>query len=114
MPKTPITLAPDLIADAPRRWKLRPILATSALALLLAPVVLDAVMLCYGQWRDLLGRPVDVRTPTLDAIADRTADAREWLWYHASSGFHRVPWDPGVVLAVAVGVMVLSMMMIRR
>ncbi len=52
-------------------------------------------------------------TPTLDAIGERVAAVREDLWYHVSSRFNRVPWNPRVVLPIAVVVMLLAMVMLR-
>jgi hypothetical protein len=112
MSKQPITLAPDLRPDRPRR-KLLPILLLSFAAVLLAPIFIDVAALFYGQWREVLGTPVAVHTPTLDAIGEQVAEIREDFRYHVLSRFHRVPWDPRVVLPVAVLVMLLAMVMLR-
>jgi hypothetical protein len=113
MPKHPIPLAPDTRPDRPRRRRLLPILALFVTVPLLAPVIMDAVALCYGQWREVLGAPSDVRTPTLDVIGERIEEVREGLWYQASCHFNRVPWNPRVVLPIAVVVMVMAMVMLR-
>ncbi len=113
MPKNPITLAPDIRPDRPRR-RLLPFLLLAATVPFLAPVLMDAVSLCYGQWRGILGTPTDVRTPTLDAIGERIEEIRGDLWYHVSGRFNRVPWNPRVVLSVAVVVMVVAMVMLRQ
>jgi hypothetical protein len=112
MAKNLITLAPDLKPDRPRR-KLLPILSLFVTFPLLAPILFDAVTLCYGGWRELLGTPTAVKTPTLDAIGERVGEVREDLWYRVSSRFQRVPWNPRVVLPVAVLVMLLAMVMLR-
>lgn len=112
MSKQVIVLAPDIHPDRPRR-KFLPILSLFVAASLLAPIVFDAAALCYGHWRDLLGSPVDIRTPTLDAIGERVAEVREDVKYHISSRFHRVPWNPRVVLLIAVLVMLVAIMMLR-
>ena len=112
MAKNPITLAPDLRPHRPRR-KVLPILSIFVAAPLLVPIIMDAVALCYGQWCDVLGTPIAVRTPTLDAIGERLASVHEDLWYHISSRFQRVPWNPRVVLPIAVLVMILAMVMLR-
>jgi hypothetical protein len=113
MPKNAITLAPDLKPDRPRR-KLLPILSLCVTIALLAPILRDAVVLCYGQWREILGTPTDVRTPALDAIGERADEVREDIWYHISSRFQRVPWNPRVVLPLAVVVMLVAMGMLRH
>ena len=92
MSKQTITLAPDIRPDRPRR-KVLPILSLFVAIPLLAPIVIDAVALCYGQWREVLGTPTTVRTPTLDAIGERVAEVREEFRYHVSSRFQRVPWN---------------------
>jgi hypothetical protein len=107
-----ITLAPDIRPDRPRR-RILPILSLFVAAPLLAPIIIDAAALCYGQWREMLGTPVPVCTPTLDAIGERVEEIREDVWYHLSSRFQRVPWNPRVVLPVAVLVMLLAMVMLR-
>jgi hypothetical protein len=112
MPKNPITLAPDILPDRPRR-KLLPILSLFVTIPLLAPIVRDAVALCYGGWREVMGTPTDVRTPTFDAIGERIGEVREDLRYHVTSRFQRVPWNPWVVLPTAVVVMLLAMVMLR-
>lgn len=112
MSKTPITLAPDIQPELPRR-RLLPILSIVVTAPLLAPVIMDGVALCYGRWREVLGSPTDVRTPTFDAIGERIDAVREDLWYHVSSRFNRVPWNPRVVLSIAVVVMIVAMVMLR-
>jgi hypothetical protein len=112
MSKNAITLAPDLRPDRPRR-RLLPILLLLLTVPLLVPVIMDTVALYYSQWREILGDPTAVRTPTLDAIGERIGEVREDLWYQVSSRFNRVPWNPQVVLSVAVVVMVAAMVMLR-
>lgn len=112
MSKQVIVLAPDLLPDRPRR-RFLPIVSLVVAVPLLVPIISDAASLCYGQWREMLGDPIPVRTPTFDAIGERAAAVRQELHYHLSSRFHRVPWDPRVVLGVAVVVMVLAMVMLR-
>ena len=107
-----ITLAPDVSPDRQRRCML-PIASLFVTAPLLAPIIFDAVALSYAQWCELLGAPIVVRTPTLDTIGDRLAEAREELLYHFSSFFHRVPWNPRIVLPVAVAIMILAALMLR-
>ena len=80
---------------------------------LLAPIVIDAVAICYARWCDLLGAPIVVRTPALDAIAERIAEAREEVRYRALCFFRRVPWNPCVVLPIAVAIMILAALMLR-
>jgi hypothetical protein len=112
MAKTFITLAPDLKPDRPRR-KVLPILSLFIVASLLAPIIIEGAALCCGQWREMLGSPTEVRTPTLDAIGEQIGAIGEDLGYHLSSRFHRVPWNPRVVLAVALAVMFLAIVMLR-
>ena len=112
MSKNPITLAPDIRPDKPRR-KVLPILSLFVAIPLLTPIVIDVVALFYGQWREVLGTPTTVHTPTLDAIGERVAEVREDFHYHISSRFQRVPWDPRVVVPIALVVMLLAMVMLR-
>lgn len=112
MSKQVIVLAPDFVPDRPRR-KLLPIASLLLAASLLTPIVIDATTLCYGQWRAMIGSPIDVRTPTFDAIGEQTALVREEVKYHILSRFQHVPWDYRSVLFVSVVVMLLAMVMLR-
>jgi hypothetical protein len=112
MAKNPITLAPDLRSDRPRR-RVLPILSLFVVAPLLAPILVEVVALGYGQWCEILGTPTAVRTPTLDAIGERIGAVHEEILYHVSSRFQRVPWNPRIVLPLAVAVMALAMVMLR-
>ena len=111
--KNLLTLAPDLGSDRPRR-RVLPILSLFVAVLLLAPIVVDAVALCYGQWCDMLGVRCSVHTPTFDAIGEGVAEVREDVRYHVTSHFQRVPWNPRVVLPVSLIIMLLAMTMLRR
>ncbi len=112
MVKNPIPLAPDVCRE-PRRRRLIPIISLFVAATMVAPVFVDAVALCYAQWCEMLGTPVSVRTPTLDAIGERVESVRSECWYHVSSRFQRVPWNPRVVLPIAIVVMAVAMIMLR-
>ena len=112
MVKNPITLAPDIRPDRPRR-KVLPIISIFVVAPLLVPIIMDVLALGYGQWCEMLGIPASVRTPTLDMIGERIGAIRDECWYHISSRFQRVPWNPRVVLPIAVAVMVVAMVMLR-
>jgi hypothetical protein len=113
MDKNPIPLAPDLTSDR-RRSKLLPIALIVVLALLFAPLVLEAAALCYAQWCVILDKSTAVRTPLIDSIGERIEEVREDLWYRFSSRFQRVPWNPKVVLPIIGAVMALAMLMLRR
>jgi hypothetical protein len=112
MAKNPITFAPDIQADPPRR-NIWPILAFVVTIALLIPILRDAVAVCYGQWREMLGTPTAVKTPTFDAIGEQVGEVREDVWYHITNRLNRVPWNPRIVLPVAALVMLLAILMIR-
>jgi hypothetical protein len=112
MAKNTIPLAPDIRPDRPR-CRVLPIASICVLASVLAPLLLEAVWLCYGQWSEILGKPVTIRTPMLNAISEQIESVRADLWYHVSSRFQRVPWDPKVVLPIIALVMVVAMVMLR-
>lgn len=113
MSKQVIVLAPDVRPDRRRRLRALPILSLFVAASLLAPIIIDAASLCYGQWREMLGDPVPVRTPALDAIGERVAEVREEFRYQFVRRFHQVPWDHRVVLGISVVVMVVAVLMLR-
>ncbi len=112
MAKNTIPLAPNIQPDRPK-YRMLPIASIFVMAPVLAPLIMEAVSLCYGQWSEILGQPVTIRTPILDALSERIESVREDLWYHVSSRFQRVPWNPKVVLPVIALVMVVAIVMLR-
>src|SRR5436190_6756673 len=112
MSKKTIPLAPDLKPER-RRSKLLPIASILVLAPLLAPLVVEAVAVCYAQWSEVMGTSARVRTPIMDSIEERIQSVREDLWCAVSSRFQRVPWNPKIVLPIAAVIMALAMMMLR-
>lgn len=113
MAKTQIVLAPDLHDHVPRRGIL-PILSLLILVPLALPLITDAAVLCYARWCEMLEKPVDVRTPTIDFLADTAASIRASSGYYLTSCFSRVPWSPWTVIPTAIGVMAVSMFFLRR
>ena len=113
MAKNSIPLAPDLRPDR-RRTRLVPIVAIFILVPLIAPVIMEGVWICYAQWCEILGTPVAVRTPILDSVRERIDDVRQDLGFRVASYFHRVPWDPKVVLPLVGVVAAIAMVMLRH
>jgi hypothetical protein len=113
MAKNTIPLAPDLHPHR-RRSRVPQIASIFVLAPIVTPLIVELVSLCHGQWREILGRPVTVRTPILDEIGERIETVREEIWYHVGSQFQRVPWNPKVVLPLIAAVMLVAMSMLRR
>jgi hypothetical protein len=113
MPKNLVTLAHDLRPERSRS-RFLPIAAIFVFSLALAPLLRESVLVCYSQWCEIMGKSFDVRTPILDSIQDRFQAARDGLWDSITPCFNRVPWDLKVVLCVAVVVMSLAMVMLRR
>ncbi len=112
MAKNTLPLAPDLKPDRTRS-KLLPIASIFVLAPLLTPLIIELVWLCYGQWCEILGNPVAIQTPILSAMGERIESARQDIWYHISSRFQRVPWNPKVVVPIIALVMIVAMLMLR-
>jgi hypothetical protein len=98
----------------PRRRRALPILSLVVAVPLLLPFVIDAALLCYGQWRQMLGTPVDIRTPALDAGRERLAEAREGIWRPISTYLDPAAWDRRLVVVVGVTAVVAAMAVIRR
>ncbi len=113
MDKNPIPLAPDFEPDR-RRSRLLPIAAILILIPLISPLILEAVSLCYAQWREILGTPVAVRTPVLDAIGERIDAGRRELRSGILSCFDRVSWDLSIVLPFLMVAVFIAVMMLRR
>ena len=113
MSKNPILLAPDASSDRGKS-KLLLIVSISVLALLVAPLFMEGVALCYAQWCDVLGNSVAVRTPILDSIGDQLRTVQVDIRNALTPVFERVPWNPKVVLPIAVVIMALAMALLRR
>src|SRR5262249_41963364 len=105
-------LSPDLKPHR-RRSRLLPIASIFVLVPLLAPLVMEALALSYAQWRDLLGTPVVVRTPFLDAIGEGIETVRADFSNALSSRFQQVPWNPRIVLPIATVITALAIVMLR-
>jgi hypothetical protein len=112
MSKNTLPLAPDLHPDR-RRSRIPQIASIFVLAPVLTPLIVELVSLCHGQWSEILGNPVTVRTPILNAMGERIASVREDLWCYVGSRFQRVPWNPKVVLPLIALVMIVAMKMLR-
>jgi hypothetical protein len=112
MHKFPIPIAHELPADH-RRAKIARALALVMLGLFLAPLIADGAALCANQWREVLGKNGQTKTPVLDSVADAVETGHRSLWESIDLYFHRLPWDPRIVLTVGAIVMVLAMVMLR-
>jgi hypothetical protein len=112
MAKNPILLAPDLRPER-RHSKVLPIASIFVVGPLLAPLVMEAVALCYAQWCAAFGTSTRVRTPIIDAIEEQIETVRADLWSALSARFQRVPWSPKIVLPVAAVIMAVAMVMLR-
>jgi len=85
-----------------------------AVGLLLAAPLAEGVSLCIGQWCEVMGKNTEVRTPVLDSVNDHIQATHESIGMWVSEQFQRVPWDPGFVLPIAVVVVVLGILMLKR
>lgn len=64
--------------------------------LLIAPFLYEGAQLCYARWARILGGRVPVRTPVLNSSG---VLARSFGTMIAAQ-FHKVPWNPQVVLII--------------
>jgi hypothetical protein len=110
--KHTLPLAPESEPNQPR-FRILLIVSILALATVLTPLIVESLSLCYGQWCEILGTRVTIRTPTLDAVRDGIETVRQDFSDHVSSRFQRVPWDPKVVLPLIALVMVVAIALLR-
>jgi hypothetical protein len=66
--------------------------------LLAAPFLYEGAQLCYARWARMLGGRVPVRTPVLN----RSGVLARSFGSMIAEQFHRVPWNPQVVLVIGV------------
>ena len=112
MVKNSILLATD-VNPGRRRSKRLPIALILILALLLAPLAPETLSICYGQWCEILGKRVEVRTPTPRRDRGWESSRQGRRLEQALKCFDRVPWNPMVTLPVIVVVMAIALMMLR-
>jgi hypothetical protein len=80
----------------------------------LGPLVLEGASLCLSNWKECLGIRAEVKTPILDDCQEQVEHAKQMFWDEVMPYFHRLPWDPKMVLPVGSLVMVGAMLMLRR
>jgi len=114
MQKLAYQLGDDLISDAPPRPRWAKIVLIALLVAGLVPLGLDGMSICLGHWKEYLGMRSEITTPTLDRVAECLHDLDTALWAKVAPWFYSLPWEPGVVLPVAIIVMALAMLMLRR
>jgi hypothetical protein len=112
MHKFPIPIAHD-IRPVISKWPLRRTAVIVFLGLSLAPLVAEGTSFCYAQWCQVMGRNVQARTPVFDTMYDGLDSGQRSCWHALSSYFQHLPWNPKVVLAIGVILMILAMTMLR-
>lgn len=81
---------------------------------LLAPVLAEGGAICYAQWSEVFGKPLQVDTPILDSVQNHVHDAREALSGTVLPYFQKVPWDPKIVIPIGAGLMLMAMVLLFR
>lgn len=79
-----------------------------------APLALESGAICLASWKEFMGTSADVKTPYLDSLTEHIETAQYALHDQVTPWFHRVPWDPRMVLPTAALVMAVAMLMLRR
>jgi hypothetical protein len=112
MHKFPIPIAHDI---SPARHGSNALRTTCIIALgfVLAGPIEEAGAVCVGQWCQLMGTNIEIRTPILDLVNDNLETANSSVWSWLSPQFHRLPWKPSYVLPVAAVIMVVGTLMLR-
>jgi hypothetical protein len=113
MHRFPIPLAYETTGERPKSRFPRTI-GVVVLAVVLAPLLVEGAVLCYGQWCEVMGNSNRVRTPLLDSVQENVQSANSSIWETVTHQFQRVPWNPKVVLPIAAVIMALAMAMLRR
>jgi hypothetical protein len=113
MRKLAMQVGDDIHEEKPRS-RLPAVLMILLLLVGLAPLANEGVALCISSWKEYMGIPATVRTPVLDYLAEKLETAQSSLRDQVSPVFHRIPWDPKMVLSVGALVMAVAMLMLRR
>jgi hypothetical protein len=113
MRKLAMQIGDDFHEEKPRS-RLPAVLMIFLLLVALAPLANEGVTLCVSNWKEYMGIPATVRTPVLDSLAEKLETVQGSFRDQVSPVFHRIPWDPKMVLPAAALVMAVAMLMLRR
>ena len=113
MRKLAVSFEPDMMEER-RRSRLPVVLAVLFLVIGLAPLALEGVSICLGNWKEIMGVSTDVRTPVLDQVQESLQDLKRSVLGEITPYFRRLPWDPQTVLISGAIVMGLAMLMLRK
>jgi hypothetical protein len=93
--------------------KLIRIVSILVLGIALATLIKESAAICHGQWCQFLGSDAEVQTPIFVSLQDGVVTAHSSIWNSMAPWFQRVPWNPSIVLPIAVVVMVFGMAMLK-
>jgi hypothetical protein len=85
-----------------------------SVVVILVPLAAEGAAICYAQWRGIMGKSTEARTPILDSMGSGFQHARDLLADSLGSPFHGAIHDPNLALPVAAGFLVVAMAMLRR
>jgi hypothetical protein len=113
MSKLPMPVARSI---RPRRRKRKLPLFLSILVVggVLAPLAVEGSALLYARWCEVLDGPTEVRTPVIDWIGDRLSQAHDACWQPIAPSLEHSARDPHVALPVAMALIVVAMVMLKR
>jgi hypothetical protein len=113
MAKNPIPIAYDEIMSRPKSspWRIGLI---CLLAIIIVPIVVEGGALSYGQWCSITGRSNRVSTPILDTVSNAFHETRSVVEDVFSPSFARLFREPGVAIPVALVLIGIGMMLLKR
>jgi len=82
--------------------------------LLLVPLALEGALCCYGQWCEVLDRPIEVHTPMMDTIVTVLTCGNEWYDDRVGPSVHRALREPKIALPTATIMIVLAIVVLKR
>jgi hypothetical protein len=113
MAKNPIQIAFDDITSRPKSSPRR-IGMMCLLAIIIVPIVVESAALSYGQWCSITGRSTRVSTPIMDTVSNAFHETSSVVEDVFSPSFARVFREPGVAIPVALVLIGIGMMLMKR
>jgi TRAP-type C4-dicarboxylate transport system permease small subunit len=102
-----------VVRDAPGRSKLVRRIVVLIVAAAFAPILLEFAALYSAQWREIMGRGGEVRTPILDSVHDHLVATKESFWASIEPYFEDFHWQPFVVLPIGGALIVLAIIVLK-
>jgi uncharacterized membrane protein len=84
------------------------------LILLVSPLAYEGGLICYGNWRSMMGAHYSARTPVLDAISEVWRDVRSETSRRMQPMMFAGRWSPAMAVPLALAIAGLGTVLLRK